>query len=166
VKGCNKSWAGALGEKIYNLLHFQKFAGAANPVYNSLLSRGERLNPDVWIYHTMSYIVTPFEVSSQALAAPVKVRFVHLFSAIATRHSDTIDCVFLADGKHVTVSIPCPVLTELREKEHKYLRDQQLADIAALHLRRTLEQGYDATEAELILDGAQFRALGKELGYL
>jgi hypothetical protein len=114
----------------------------------------------------MSYIVTPFEVSSQALAQPVKVRFVHLFSAIATRHSDTIDCVFLVDGRHATVSISCPALTELREKEQKYLSDQQLAEIAALHLRRTLEQGYDATSAELFIDDAHLRALGKDAGYL
>jgi len=33
----------------------------------------------------MSYIVTPFEVSAKGLEAPVKVRFVHLFPAIATR---------------------------------------------------------------------------------
>src|SRR5690348_13351538 len=111
----------------------------------------------------MSYIVTPFEVSSQALAHPVKVRFVHLYAAIATRHSDTVDCYFRVDGKPVIVSIPCPALTELREKEKKYLSDQQLADIAALHLRRTLEQGYDATEAELALDAMRFRALAKEL---
>jgi hypothetical protein len=114
----------------------------------------------------MSYIVTPFEVSARALAEPVKVRFVHLFPAIATRHSDTIDCVFLVDGQHVTVSISCPVLAELREKEHKYLSDQQLAEIAALHLRRTLEHGYDATQAELFIDGILLRALGKDLGYL
>jgi len=108
----------------------------------------------------------PFAVSSKALAETVKVRFVHLFPAIATRHSDTIDCVFLIDGQHVTVSISCPALTELREKEQKYLSDQQLAEIAALHLRRTLEHGYDATQAELFIDGIQLRALGNELGYL
>ena len=114
----------------------------------------------------MSYIVAPFEVSSRALAEPVKVRFVHLFAAIATRHSDTIDCIFLVEGQHVTVSLSCPALTQLREKEHKYLSDQQLAEIAALHLRRTLEYGYDATQAELFIDGIQLRALGKELGHL
>jgi hypothetical protein len=113
----------------------------------------------------MSYIITPFEVSSQALPHPVKVRFVHLFSAIATRHSDTIDCVFLVDGRHATVSISCPALTKLRE-EKKYLSDQQLAEIASLHLRRTLEHGYDATQAELFLDETLLRSLAKELGYL
>jgi hypothetical protein len=114
----------------------------------------------------MSYIVAPFEVSSLALAEPVKVRFVHFFPAIATRHSDTMDCVFRVEGQNVTVSISCPALTQLREKEHKYLRDQQLVEIAALELRRTLEHGYDATQAELFIDGAQLQALGRELGYL
>lgn len=114
----------------------------------------------------MSYIVAPFEVSALALAEPVKVRFVHLFPAIATRHSDTMDCVFRVEGQSVTVSISCPALTQLRDKEHKYLSDQQLAEIAALHLRRTLEQGYDATQAELFIDETQLRTLGKELGYL
>jgi hypothetical protein len=114
----------------------------------------------------MSYVVTPFEVSSRAFAEPVKVRFVHLFPAIATRHSDTIDCVFLVEGKRVTVSVSCAALTEIRNQEHKYLSDQQIADIAALHLRRTLEFGYDATQAELLIDGNQLRTLGNELGYL
>ena len=114
----------------------------------------------------MSYVVSPFEVSSKALAGPAKVRFVHLLPAIATRHSDTIDVWFRVNGQKVTVSISCAVLTELREKEGKYLSDQQLAEIAALHLRRTLEQGYDPTQAELFLDGSQLRALARELKYV
>jgi hypothetical protein len=114
----------------------------------------------------MSYIVTPFEVSSKGLEAPVKVHFVHLYSAIATRHSDSMDAVFLVDGQKVTVAISCATLAELQEREGKNLTDQQLADIAALHLRRTLERGYDATEAELFLSGEEFLALGRELGYL
>jgi len=114
----------------------------------------------------MSYTVTPFEVTSRGLCEPVKVRFVHLFPAIATRHSDTIDCVFLVDGQHVTVAISCATLAELREREQKYLSDQQLAEIAALFLRRTLQRGYDATQAELFLGGSQLRDLAREMGYL
>lgn len=112
----------------------------------------------------MSYIVTPFEVSSKALDEPVKCRFVHLFSAIATRHSDTIDCVFRVDGGRVTVSIPCAVLAELRER--KPLSDQQLAEIAAQFLRRTLEKGYDPTLSELFVTEADLRGLARDLGYL
>jgi len=46
------------------------------------------------------------------------------------------------------------------------LTDQQLADIAALHLRRTLEQGYEATVAELFLGGEQLLERARECGYL
>ena len=114
----------------------------------------------------MSYVITPFEVTSQALSAPAKVRFVHLFPAIATRHSDTIDCVFLVNGRHVTVSVSCAALADLQRADGRSMTDQQLADIAALALRRTLEQGYDAPVAELMLAAPEIRAYGKELGYL
>ena len=115
----------------------------------------------------MSYIVTPFEVSSKALPAPAHVRFVHLFPAIATRHSDTIDCWFRVNGQRVTVSVSCAALTELRQQRNgEYLKDQQLAEIAALHLRRTLERGYDPVQAELFVDATLLQKLGIELGYL
>jgi hypothetical protein len=114
----------------------------------------------------MSYVVTPFEVASRVLAEPFQVRFVHLLSGIATRHSDTIDGVFLVNGRRALVGISCATLTELREHEQRPLRDQQLADIAALFLRRTLEQGYDPTVTEFFVGGEPLRALARELGYL
>jgi hypothetical protein len=114
----------------------------------------------------MSYFVPPFEISSTALPGPVQVRFIHLLSAIATRHSDTIDCIFRIGGQKATVAISCATLAELREQERKHLSDQQLAEVAACFLRRTLEQGYDATQAELFLGGSQLRDVARELGYL
>ena len=119
-----------------------------------------------WGKFPMSFLVAPFEVSSAALAAPVKCRLVHVFPAIATRHSDTMDCVFRVDGQEVTVAISCAALTNLREREHHYFTDQQLAEIAALFLRRTLANGYDATQAELPIGETELLALGRELGYL
>jgi hypothetical protein len=114
----------------------------------------------------MSYIVTPFEVSSHVLAKTLQVRFVQLYTAIATRHSDTVDCVFSVDGQNVLVSISCPALRRVREESPRYFNDQQLVEMAARYLRRTLEQGYDPTQAELFIDEPQLRELGKELGYL
>ena len=111
----------------------------------------------------MSYIVTPFEVSSKALGKPLKCRFVHLFAGIATRHSDSIDCQFLVNGQRVLVSVSCATLAELREREHKILTDQQLAEIDAKYLRRTLESGYDASLTELFLGGAELRTLAREI---
>lgn len=114
----------------------------------------------------MSYIVTPFEVSSETLGEPVKIRFVHLFSGIATRHRDSIDCLFLVNGRKVLVAISCAALTELRERGHKFLTDQQLAEVAARALRRTLEAGYDASLTELFLDKKEFLKVARELGML
>jgi len=107
----------------------------------------------------MSYLVTPFEISSKALGEPVMCRFVHLFPGIATRHRDSIDCLFLVNGKHATVAISCATLAELREGEGKVFSDQQLAEIAARFLRRTVESGYDASLTELFLGGDEFRTL-------
>ena len=114
----------------------------------------------------MSYLVSPFEVSSKTLLGPVKCHFVHLYSAIATRHSDTIDCLFLVDGQKVTVAISCAALAELHENANVSLRDQQLAEIAALYLRRTIEQGYDPAKTELFIGGEDLRALAREMGHL
>lgn len=114
----------------------------------------------------MSYFVTPFEVSSKVLAPSQKVRFVHLASGIATRHSDTIDAFFLVAGHKVMVSVPCAALTRLREDERRPLSDQQLAEIAAAHLRSTLEQGYDATLAELRMSAEELLATARRLGFL
>ncbi len=114
----------------------------------------------------MSFFITPFEVSSRAFSEPAKCRFVHIFPGIATRHSDTIDCVFRVNGHPVLVAIPCATLNELRDREQKYLTDQQLAEVAALFLRRTLENAYDPTQAELLLGETELRTLAGELGYI
>ena len=114
----------------------------------------------------MSFFVTPFAVSARSFSEPVKCRFVHIFPGIATRHSDTIDCVFRVNVHAVMVAIACATLNKLREQEHKYLTDQQLAEIAGLHLRRVLENAYDPTQAELLVGETELRALAGELGYL
>lgn len=114
----------------------------------------------------MSFLVTPFEVSSRSLLEPAKCRFVHILPGIATRHSDTIDCFFRVNGHLVLVAIPCAVLNKLRDREKKYLTDQQLAEIAALFLRRTLEKGYDPRQAEMALGENELRALARELGHM
>ena len=114
----------------------------------------------------MSYLITPFEVSSKAREGSAICRFVHLYPAIATRHSDTVDCIFRVNGRTVTVAISCAGLRLLAVQDQTPLRDQQLAEIAALHLRQILEQGYDPTEAELFVGTDALRCLAKGLGFL
>jgi hypothetical protein len=131
---------------------------------------GGAVSRDRWVEPagegTMSYLVTPFEVISKVLAGPVQVRFIHLASGIATRHSDTIDAMFHAGGQRAMVSIPCATLTTLRECEKKKLTDQQLAEIAAAHLRATLERGYGPDLAELRMNDGELRAVARQLGFL
>jgi hypothetical protein len=105
-------------------------------------------------------------VSCKILAQPVSVRFVHIASGIATRHSDTIDAVFLAAGQKVMVAMPCATLTELRGHENKNLSDQQLAEIGAAYLRAALERGYAPASEELRMTGQELRMLAGQLGHL
>jgi hypothetical protein len=116
----------------------------------------------------MSFWVTPFEVSARSLSEPAQCRFVHILPGIATRHSDTMDCFFRVNGHRALVSVPCAVLNKLRDSEQAYLTDQQLAEIAGLFLRRTLEKGYDPTQAgaELPIGETELRTLAHELGYI
>ena len=113
------------------------------------------LHSEHWMYHIMSYVITPFEVSSQALAAPVEVRFVHLYSAIATRHSDTMDCKFLVDGKGVILGLAHPGFVDFRDRTGRNLSDREASYIAAEYLRERLEQEdehslYDVSTADVI----------------
>ncbi len=103
---------------------------------------------------------------SRAFRESVRCRFVHLLPGIATRHSDTIDCIFLVNGEKVTVAISCAALAELREREQKSLTDQQLAETSALLLRRALEAGNDPAAAEFFVGATELKALARELGYL
>jgi hypothetical protein len=114
----------------------------------------------------MSFFVAPFEVVRKTFVEPARCRFVHIFPGIATRHSDTIDCVFRVNGHPVVVALPCAALNQLRAREQKYLTDQQLAQIAGRFLQRTLENGYDPTQAELVVGETELHALARELGYL
>jgi hypothetical protein len=77
-----------------------------------------------------------------------------------------MDCIFQVDGQKAMVAISCAAIAALREHEGRHLSDQQLADIAALHLRRTVQAGYDPTTAELFVGKNELRALAQKLGYL
>jgi hypothetical protein len=138
----------------------------------------------------MSYTVTPFEVASRLSPEPIKCRFVCLMPGISPRHSDTIDCYFRVNGRRVVVAISSATLAEIRGQEKKSFKDQQLVDIAAEFLKRTLRNGFDdvvmpgrvaegdlvcqrtfresedTTQAEFNLSGAEFRNLARALGYL
>ena len=103
----------------------------------------------------MSDFVRPFEVSSKMTDMVYRVRFSHMWNAIATRHADTIDCKFYVDGKGVVLGLPHTAFVEFRERYKRSLTDRESSFAAAEYLRERLEQEdehqlYDVTHRDVM----------------
>jgi hypothetical protein len=88
----------------------------------------------------MSNFVGPFDVTSSLTGESYQVRFSHLCSAIATRHSDSIDSKFLVDGRATIVGLAHPGFVEFRARTGRDLTDREASFVAAEYLRERLEQ--------------------------
>ncbi len=88
----------------------------------------------------MSQFVGPFDVSSPLTGETHHVRFSHLWNAIATRHSDTIDCKFFVDGRGVIVGLAHTGLVKFQSQAGRNLTDREASFIAAEYLRRRLQE--------------------------
>jgi hypothetical protein len=102
---------------------------------------------------SMSDFLRPFEVASKMTDVVYKCRFSHCWNAIATRHSDTIDCKFYVDGKGAVVGLPHTAFVEFRNSAKRDLSDREASFIAAEYLRERLEQEdehelYDVTHQD------------------
>jgi len=102
----------------------------------------------------MSAFIAPFEVRSRLADQAYQVRFSHLWNAIATRHSDTIDAKFLVDGKGVIVGVSHVGMRRFREQSGRELTDRETSYVAADYLRERLEQEderpiYDVSPADV-----------------
>ena len=103
----------------------------------------------------MSDFIKPFEVASKMTDLVYRCRFSHCWNAIATRHSDTIDCKFYVDGKGVVLGLPHTAFVEFRSKAKRDLTDREAGFIAAEYLRERLEQEdehelYDVTHQDVM----------------
>jgi hypothetical protein len=103
----------------------------------------------------MSDFIRPFEVASKVTDIIYNCRFSHCWNAIATRHSDTIDCKFYVDGKGVVLGLPHTAFVEFRSKAKRDLTDREASFIAAEYLRGRLEQEdehdlYDVTHKDVL----------------
>lgn len=103
----------------------------------------------------MSDFVRPFEVSSKMTDMVYRVRFSHMWNAIATRHADTIDCKFYVDGKGVVLGLPHTAFVEFRKRYKRSLTDRESSFAAAEYLRERLEQEdehelYDVTHKDVM----------------
>jgi hypothetical protein len=103
----------------------------------------------------MSEFIGPFEVPSKVTDFVYHCRFSHCWNAIATRHSDTMDCKFFVDGKGVIVGLAHTGFVAFRNKTGRNLTDREASYIAAEYLRERLEQEdehslYDVSAADVL----------------
>jgi hypothetical protein len=102
----------------------------------------------------MSEFIGAFDVPSKVTDYVYKCRFSHCWNATATRHSDTMDCKFIADGKGVILGLAHPAFVEFRERTGRGLTDREASYIAAEYFRERLEQEdehslYDVSAADV-----------------
>ncbi len=102
----------------------------------------------------MSEFIGAFDVPSKVTDYRYRCQFSHCFNGIATRHSDTMDCKFVVDGKGVLLGLAHPGFVAFREKAGRNLSDREASYIAAEYLRERLEQEdehslYDVSPADV-----------------
>jgi hypothetical protein len=102
----------------------------------------------------MSEFVGAFDVASKLSGHVYQCSFSHIWNAIATRHSDTIDAKFLVDGEGRIVGLAHTAFVEFRDKAGRDLTDREASFVAAEYLKERLEEDdlrplYDVTQEEV-----------------
>jgi hypothetical protein len=102
----------------------------------------------------MSQFIGPFDVASTLTGQSYQVRFSHLWNAIATRHSDTVDCKFLVDGRATIVGLAHTGFVQFRARTGRDLTDREASFLAAEYLRERLQEEderplYDVSAGEV-----------------
>lgn len=114
----------------------------------------------------MPAMVEPFTVRARLTGEEYRVRFSHLWAAIATRHSDTIDCKFLVNGRGVVVALAHPAFGDFRQRAGRSLSDEEAAQLAATYLRESLEADRDTDRPILFVPREEVLRLAEKLGLL
>jgi hypothetical protein len=102
----------------------------------------------------MSEFIGAFDVPSKVTDYRYKCQFSHCYNGIATRHSDTMDCKFIVDGKCVLLGLAHLGFVAFRERAGRNLSDREASYIGAEYLRERLEQEdehslYDVSAADV-----------------
>lgn len=103
----------------------------------------------------MSLFVGAFDVTSKLSGQEYHCRFSHMWNAVATRHSDTIDAKFFVDGAARVVGLAHTAFVKFRSQAGRDLTDREASFVAAEFLRERLEEEderplYDVTETDVL----------------
>ncbi|HXY00694.1 MAG TPA: hypothetical protein VEI54_07215 [Candidatus Limnocylindrales bacterium] len=103
----------------------------------------------------MNQFIGAFEVTSKLSGHVYRCSFSHIWNAIATRHSDTIDAKFVVDDEGHIVGLAHTAFVEFRKKTGRDLTDREASFVAAEYLRDRLEEEderplYDVAHIEVM----------------
>jgi hypothetical protein len=103
----------------------------------------------------MSEFIGAFDIPSKVTDYLYRCHFSHCWNGIATRHSDTMDCKFVVEGKGVILGLAHPGFVTFRDQAGRNLSDREASYIAAEYLRERLEQEdehslYDVSSADVV----------------
>ena len=103
----------------------------------------------------MNEFIGPFDVTSKLTGHVYSCSFSHIWNAIATRHSDTIDAKLVVDGEGHVVGLAHTAFVEFRQKAGRDLTDREASYVTAEYLRERLEEEdvrplYDVPHAEVM----------------
>ena len=103
----------------------------------------------------MGDFVGAFDVASKLTDEAYHVRFSHLWNAISTRRTDTVDSKFFVDGNAVLVGLAHTGLRAVAVQTGRSVSDREASFIAAEYLGERLEQAderrqFDVSEADVV----------------
>jgi hypothetical protein len=103
----------------------------------------------------MNEFIAPFEVSSTLTDEVYQVRFSHIWNAIATRHSDTMDAKFFVNGARIVVGVALAGVLAISTRIGRGLTDREISFLAAECIRERLQQEdlrplYDVSREEVL----------------
>lgn len=90
-----------------------------------------------------------------------------LILGIATRHSDTVDVKFIANGQGIWLGLPHSAWVEFKKQTGQPLTDRMAVDLAGLFLKHQIESGSGADRNHWNdISVADVLALASELHWL
>ena len=103
----------------------------------------------------MSDFIAAFDVPSKVTDHVYHCRFSHCWNAIATRHSDTVDCKFYVDGNPAILGLAHPGFVTFQSSAGRDLTDREASYVAAEYLRERLQQEdehslYDVSASDVL----------------
>jgi hypothetical protein len=82
-----------------------------------------------------------FTVTSPLDGSATHCRFRNIMTGIAPRHSDSVDVIFLVNGKPLSIALAHPAFALFKQRTGRNLTDSDSIQMAGLFLKGLVEQG-------------------------